>query len=399
MAHLSAFASAYPHQLSGGMRRRVALLMGLANDPEILLLDEPFGALDTHTKTHLHRELIDIRQKLNQTVVMVTHDLDEAVTLSDRVIVLSSPPSRILLDERIDIAHPRDVFTVRQSERFSLSFQPHLGRAGPGIQGKRVTLASLDIAQAGPALPAHAEHLAQVRRDNLRQARRVVLCQSVILAAFLLSWEVLTRIPWMTQNTIYDPFFISRPSLIIARIAQWVVPGPHSLWPNLWGTLSATSLGLLIGVSSGFAVGLALAQNRFLARVFNPFIVTLNSMPRIAFVPLITMMFGLGIASKVVTVWFVVFFLIFFNTYKGCLSVERELLEFCQTLGGRPHQILWRVRIPYAAAWTFAALPNAVSFALVSVVLVRVRRQPQRHGLCHDRGLAARSTQPTCSPR
>lgn len=122
MAHLRAFAGSYPHQLSGGMRRRVALLMGLANDPELLLLDEPFSALDTHTKTHLHRELLEIWRKLGQTVIMVTHDLDEAVTLSDRVIVLSARPSSILLDERIDIPHPRDVFTVRQTEMFTRHF-------------------------------------------------------------------------------------------------------------------------------------------------------------------------------------------------------------------------------------------------------------------------------------
>jgi len=86
-------------------------------------------------------------------------------------------------------------------------------------------------------------------------------------------------------------------------------------------------------------------------------------------VPLITMIFGLGIASKVVTAWFVVFFLLFFNTYNGSLSVDRELLDFCKSLGGNRRQILWRVRIPYAAAWIFAALPNAVSFALIGVVL------------------------------
>ena len=123
LGHLSAFADAYPHQLSGGMRRRVALLMSLAVEPRILLLDEPFGALDTHTKTHLHRELMEIWRKLGQTVVMVTHDLDEAITLSDRVVVLSSPPSRVLLDERIDIPHPRDVFTLRESERFLAHFR------------------------------------------------------------------------------------------------------------------------------------------------------------------------------------------------------------------------------------------------------------------------------------
>jgi NitT/TauT family transport system ATP-binding protein len=122
LAHLTEFADAYPHQLSGGMRRRVALLMSLANDPEILLLDEPFGALDTHTRTHLHRELLEIWRNLKQTVVLITHDLDEAVTLSDRVIVLSSPPSRIILDERIDIPHPRDVFSVRQTSQFTHHF-------------------------------------------------------------------------------------------------------------------------------------------------------------------------------------------------------------------------------------------------------------------------------------
>lgn len=119
MAHLTQFANAYPHELSGGMRRRVALLMGLANEPGVLMLDESFSALDTHTKTHLHKELLEIARKLEQTVIMVTHDLDEAVTLADRVLVLGQRPSTILLDERVDIAHPRDVFTVRQTDAFT----------------------------------------------------------------------------------------------------------------------------------------------------------------------------------------------------------------------------------------------------------------------------------------
>jgi len=124
LGRLEGFAEAYPHQLSGGMRRRLALLMSLACDPTILLLDEPFGALDTHTKTSLHSELVRLRQALGQTIVMVTHDLDEAITLSDRVIVLSGPPSRVLLDEAIDIPHPRDVFTIRESPAFGR----HYGR-------------------------------------------------------------------------------------------------------------------------------------------------------------------------------------------------------------------------------------------------------------------------------
>lgn len=124
LTNLVEFGSAYPHQLSGGMRRRVALAMSLATDPTILLLDEPFGALDTHTRTHLHRELLLISRRLMQTVVLVTHDLDEAITLSDRVLVFSGAPSKILLDEKIDIAHPRDVYTIRQTPEFA----HHYGR-------------------------------------------------------------------------------------------------------------------------------------------------------------------------------------------------------------------------------------------------------------------------------
>ena len=121
MAGLTGYDKLYPHQLSGGMRQRVALLMTLACDPAVLLLDEPFGALDTHTKIVLHKELLEIWRRLKQTIVMVTHDLDEAVTLSDRVIVLSSPPSRVVLDHRVTIPHPRDVFSVREEESFGVN--------------------------------------------------------------------------------------------------------------------------------------------------------------------------------------------------------------------------------------------------------------------------------------
>jgi NitT/TauT family transport system permease protein len=229
--------------------------------------------------------------------------------------------------------------------------------------------ASVAQAAAGQDLTGRSEYLAADRARRRQRALLVMCSQAAVVAAVLGLWEGLTRIDWFAKNTIFDPFFISRPSLIAERIFQWLQPGKASLWPHLLATMWATFLGLTVGVASGFVVGLALAQNRFVAHVLNPFIVMVNSMPRVAFVPLITMIFGLGTASKVVTAWFIVFFLVFFNTYKGSLAVEKELVEFCRTLGGLDRQILWRVRIPYAAAWTFASLPNAVSFALVGTVL------------------------------
>ena len=130
MAGLGGCEKLYPHHLSGGMRQRVALLMSIACEPQVLLLDEPFGALDSNTKMTLHHELLNLWSKLGQTIVMVTHDLDEAVTLSDRVIVLSAPPSTVVMDHRVGLARPRDVFSLRESAEFGAQVRAIWSRLG-----------------------------------------------------------------------------------------------------------------------------------------------------------------------------------------------------------------------------------------------------------------------------
>jgi sulfonate transport system permease protein len=207
-------------------------------------------------------------------------------------------------------------------------------------------------------------------RRMLGEHLRIALYQLILLCVFLGLWEGLTRIPYLIKNTFLDPFFISRPSLIGQQLWNWTFGTQAGfLLPHLASTLGATLLGLVVATTTGFLVGLLLSQSPTMAKTLNPFIVSLNSLPRIAMVPLITMVFGLGLLAKVVTAWFVVFFLIFFNTFKGSVSIEKHLLQFCQTLGGTPRQIMWSVRVPSALAWTFAALPNAISFSLVAVVI------------------------------
>ncbi|MDR3323201.1 MAG: ABC transporter ATP-binding protein [Zoogloeaceae bacterium] len=105
---LSAFARAYPAQLSGGMAQRVAIARALANRPEILLLDEPFGALDALTRIQMQEEVIRIWQVERMTTVLVTHDVDEAIYLGDYIVVMSARPGTIRLILENGIAHPRD---------------------------------------------------------------------------------------------------------------------------------------------------------------------------------------------------------------------------------------------------------------------------------------------------
>jgi NitT/TauT family transport system ATP-binding protein len=117
---LAAFANHYPSQLSGGMKQRVAIARALANDPDILLMDEPFGALDSQTRGTMQKLLLRVWERQHKTVLFVTHDIDEAIILGDRVLVMTARPGKIKAEVKVDLPRPRSLEAILEPEFIAL---------------------------------------------------------------------------------------------------------------------------------------------------------------------------------------------------------------------------------------------------------------------------------------
>ena len=132
VAGLKGFENSYPGELSGGMKQRASIVRALAQDPEVLLMDEPFGALDVQTKNYMIKDLHALWQEAKKTIVMVTHSVQEAVLMADRVVVFGNRPSGIVHQERIELPHPRqlsDPQLVQQMQRVTDALSVEVDKA------------------------------------------------------------------------------------------------------------------------------------------------------------------------------------------------------------------------------------------------------------------------------
>jgi len=202
---------------------------------------------------------------------------------------------------------------------------------------------------------------------------KVIAWRLAILVVVLGAWQYLTGIKAISRTPgLYwiDPFFISRPSAIVARFV-YLTSGEVRLtiWRMALSTVQSTIWGFLVGISTGFGAGLGLGRHDRLARILEPYIIAFNSLPRIALVPLITMIFGFGLLAKIVLAWTIVFFIVFFNTFQGARSVDADLIHSARFLGASQRQIMRTVVVPSTLAWAFASMTPSISFALIGVVV------------------------------
>lgn len=204
----------------------------------------------------------------------------------------------------------------------------------------------------------------RIGHDVMASARvewfKILAWRIGIAVVGLALWEAVS-------GRLIKSFWISAPSAIWAQLMAWVDSG--DLWMHVEITLTETILGFVFGAVSGIAVGLALGLNKRLAAVLDPFIIAFYSLPKIALAPLFILWFGVGLLSKVVLATFVVFFLVFYNTYAGTLAVEQELVDVLRLMGATRWQIVRKVILPSVLLWIFTGMKISVPYALIGAVV------------------------------
>mgnify|MGYP005839681741 CR=1 FL=1 len=190
---------------------------------------------------------------------------------------------------------------------------------------------------------------------------KIQITRISLIALFLAIWEILSAMK------VIDPFFFSQPSKIVQDLLEIVISG--LVFYHIWITLQETLIGFLSGSVLGVLVAFLLGNSPFWAKVLDPIIMVVYGIPRIALAPLFILWFGLGLVSKIVFSFSLVFFLVFFNTFAGLKGVNQDIVDSIWMMGASKGQIILKVIFPSVSPWILAGFKSGMGMSLLGAIV------------------------------
>jgi len=215
------------------------------------------------------------------------------------------------------------------------------------------------------------QKLVQSPSDGIYSSKRLQRRQSLFINASRLAFLVVLLVVWQFLSGRYaNPLIISSPLAVAQRLWGWILDG--TLWFHTWLTIQEIIWGLVFGILSGILVGFLFGLQQDLAKIFNPFIITFNSIPKVALAPLFILWFGIDIQMKVILAAVTVFFLVFMNTLDGVRNVDQSLIDAVRLMGGKRRDIILKVILPSATGYMLTGLRVAIPYALIGAVIAEL---------------------------
>ena len=336
---IAEFANRFPDELSGGMNQRAAICRALIYDPDLLIMDEPFGALDAMTRDQMGLDFHNLSRKEGKSVLFVTHSISEAIFLSNKVIIMSARPGHVVATIPLELGPERHL-NVRE--------EPEFTRYARQIR----ELFEIDgrLAPELTRMKWLANHL-----RNLLQNATVILT----LIAIACVWQAVVR--------IYD-------------IPDFLVPAPTDVWnsivhnamPLLFHsrvTLFETLAGFGLSIAIGVPLAVLIVCSTVIERILYPILVASQAVPKVALAPILLVGLGYGLAPKIVVALLIAFFPVVVNTVSGLSSVNRDTLKLMRSMGASQLHIFIKVRFPHAVPSMMAGFKVAIALAVVGAVV------------------------------
>ncbi|MEP9354634.1 ABC transporter permease [Xanthobacter sp. KR7-65] len=195
---------------------------------------------------------------------------------------------------------------------------------------------------------------------RLSRASKIRLARLVLVVALLALWE-------LGSGRLFATFWVSKPSLIAVYLWDWIVSG--DFFHHLAFTMGAMLSGFAAGTVLGLAAGMWLSRAPFAAEVLDPFLVAMNGIPRVALAPLFVVWFGIDMLPKIVLVFTLVFFVIFYNTYAGIRSVDRRFTDLAWVMGASETELFLKVILPAATPYIFLGIKLSIPYALIGAII------------------------------